>query len=109
MTFIAALALFTLGTGGVARAQQWQEQSAPLPNPTPVELEGVDIVEHLNDPLPRDAVFRDAEGATVHLGDYFDGKRPTVFVFAYHTCPMLCSSRARRHGEGARRRGMDGG
>jgi protein SCO1 len=27
----------------------------------------------------------------VHLGDYFDGKRPTLFVFAYHTCPMLCS------------------
>ncbi len=25
------------------------------------------------------------------LGDYFDGKRPTLFVFAYHTCPMLCS------------------
>jgi protein SCO1/2 len=90
LTFVAALALFTLGTGGVARAQSWQE-SAPLPNTTPLELEGVDIVEHLNDPLPRDAVFRDSDGATVHLGDYFDGKRPTVFVFAYHTCPMLCS------------------
>ena len=25
------------------------------------------------------------------LGDFFDGKRPTLFVFAYHTCPMLCS------------------
>ena len=58
----------------------------------PVELEGVDVLsEHLGGPLPRDATFRDTEGKAVKLGDYFDGKRPTVFVFAYHTCPMLCS------------------
>ena len=90
MTFLVAL-LLALGTGGAARAQSWKEQSAPLPNTTPVELDGVDIVEHLSGPLPNDAVFRDSEGATVRLGDFFDGKRPTVFVFAYHTCPMLCS------------------
>jgi protein SCO1/2 len=89
-TLALALALLVLGSG-VARAQSWQRESPPPPNTTPAELEGVDIVEHLNDPLPRDAVFRDTEGATVHLGDYFDGKRPTVFVFAYHSCPMLCS------------------
>jgi protein SCO1/2 len=90
VTFLVAL-LLALGTGGAARAQSWKEQSAPLPNTTPVELDGVDIVEHLSGPLPNDAVFRDSEGATVRLGDFFDGKRPTVFVFAYHTCPMLCS------------------
>ena len=60
-------------------------------NTTPPELESVDISEHLNGPLPRDAVFRDASGAMVRLGDYFDGKRPIALVFAYHTCPMLCS------------------
>jgi protein SCO1/2 len=88
---VAFAALAVLGTGRVAHAQKWEQQSAPLPNTTPAELEGVDIVEHLSAPLPRDAVFRDADGATVRLGDLFDGKRPTVFVFAYHTCPMLCS------------------
>ena len=30
-------------------------------------------------------------GKPVKLGDFFDGKRPTLFVFAYHSCPMLCS------------------
>ncbi len=90
-TFLALLVLIALGAGGTAHAQSWQEKSAPLPNTKPVELEGVDIVEHLSGPLPKDAVFRDAQGGTVHLGDYFDGKRPAVFVFAYHTCPMLCS------------------
>ena len=91
IAFLAVLALFALGTEGTARAQSWKEQGAPLPNTTPAELEGVDIVEHLGGPLPGDAVFRDADGANVRLGDYFDGKRPVVFVFAYHTCPMLCS------------------
>ncbi len=90
MTFAAALVSLALATG-VARAQSWQEQSAPLPNTTPVELEGVDIVEHLSGPLPADAAFRDPDGNPVRLGDFFDGKRPAVFVFAYHTCPMLCS------------------
>jgi cytochrome oxidase Cu insertion factor (SCO1/SenC/PrrC family) len=47
--------------------------------------------ENLDGALPRDAFFRDSDGKPVHLGDYFDGKRPTLLVFAYHTCPMLCS------------------
>ena len=35
--------------------------------------------------------FTDADGSSVRLGDLFDGKRPIVLIFAYHTCPMLCS------------------
>jgi protein SCO1/2 len=74
-----------------ARAQAWRDLAEGVPNTTPAELQGVDIIEHLGRPLPRDAKFRDSDGKTVTLGNYFDGKRPTVFVFAYHTCPMLCS------------------
>jgi len=74
-----------------ARAQGYREETAPMPNTQATELAGVDIVEHLGGPLPADAAFRDTAGNAVHLGDYFDGKRPTLFVFAYHTCPMLCS------------------
>jgi protein SCO1/2 len=62
-----------------------------MPNTQAPELAGVDIVEHLGGSLPREAAFRDAAGNAVRLGDYFDGKRPTLLVFAYHTCPMLCS------------------
>jgi protein SCO1 len=75
----------------VARAQQWQDRQEGVPNTTPAELQGVDVVEHLGGPLPGDAVFRDTDGKTVKLGDFFDGRRPTLLVFAYHTCPMLCS------------------
>ena len=88
----AAVLVASLGlTAADAGAQAWREESEGMPNTTPAELEGVDIVEHLGQALPRDAAFRNAEGRAVKLGDYFDGRRPTVFVFAYHTCPMLCS------------------
>jgi protein SCO1/2 len=60
-------------------------------NVTPMELRDVDVVEHLGLPLPLDTTFKDTTGNTVHLGDFFDHKRPVAFVFAYHSCPMLCS------------------
>jgi protein SCO1 len=86
-----ALASCLVAGGADARAQTWREGSQGLTNEAPPELAGVDIVEHLGGALPRDATFRDAEGVTRRLGEYFDGKRPTLFVFAYHSCPMLCS------------------
>ncbi len=91
------LALFALALAGLlastssARAQAWKEGSAPTPNATPPELVGVDIVEHLGGQLPAGATFLDTDSHAVRLGDFFDGKRPTLLVFAYHTCPMLCS------------------
>jgi protein SCO1/2 len=87
---VALACSLTMGAGD-ARAQTWKEQSGGIQNQTPPELQGVDIVEHLGGQVPRDAMFRDSDGKTVALGDFFDGKRPTLFVFAYHTCPMLCS------------------
>ena len=87
---MALVSFIALGAGP-AWAQAWREQSEGTLNTTPPELQGVDIVEHLGGPLPRDAAFRDTDGKAVTLGDYFDGRRPTLLVFAYHTCPMLCS------------------
>jgi protein SCO1 len=87
---VAAIAL-CVGVAGEARAQGWKEGSQVAANTTPPELTGVTIQEHLGEALPADARFLDADGHSVKLGDYFDGKRPTLLVFAYHTCPMLCS------------------
>jgi protein SCO1/2 len=58
---------------------------------TPAELEGVDVREQLDKPLPKDAVFRDHTGKQVRLGDFFDGKRPTVLTLAYASCKVVCS------------------
>lgn len=88
---LAGPAAPVLLASGDARAQAWKDQQGGMPNTTPPELAGVDIVENLGGALPRDAIFRDTEGRTVRLGDFFDGKRPVLFAFAYHTCPMLCS------------------
>jgi protein SCO1/2 len=91
---VVALAV-CFGSVSDARAQSWREGPAPgdtpAPNATPPELVGVTIDEHLGQQLPKDAAFRDTDGRPVTLGSYFDGKRPTLLVFAYHTCPMLCS------------------
>ena len=56
----------------------------------PPELAHVGVSEHLDGPLPLDTPFRDHTGKAVKLRDYFDGKRPVVLTFAYHSCPVLC-------------------
>ncbi|MBX3190971.1 MAG: SCO family protein [Labilithrix sp.] len=77
-----ALALLTIFVGRPARAQ-----IAAMPP----ELAHVGVSEHLEGPLPLDTRFRDHTGKSVALRDYFDGKRPVVLTFAYHSCPVLCS------------------
>ncbi|MGI9013729.1 MAG: SCO family protein [Phycisphaerales bacterium] len=57
----------------------------------PRELEGVDVIEHLDAPLPLDATFTDSTGATVRLGDFFKADRPVIVTLNYYNCPMLCT------------------
>jgi protein SCO1/2 len=57
----------------------------------PKELEHVGVAEHLDAPLALAARFKDENGRELALGDLFDQKKPRVLVFAYHSCPVLCS------------------
>jgi protein SCO1/2 len=57
----------------------------------PPELAHVGVTEHLDGQLPLDTQFRDHTGKLVKLRDFYDGKRPVVLNFAYHSCPVLCS------------------
>ena len=54
------------------------------------ELEGVTIVEHLDEQLPLDLEFTNEEGRTIALGDLF-GERPIILQMGYFRCPMLCN------------------
>ena len=54
------------------------------------ELQGVDIVEHLDERLPLDLEFTDEDGNRVRLGDIIDGSRPAILQLGYYRCPMLC-------------------
>lgn len=57
----------------------------------PPELAHVGVKEQLDGQLPLDTKFTDQTGKQVTLGQYWDGKRPVVLTFAYHSCPVLCS------------------
>jgi protein SCO1/2 len=56
----------------------------------PPGLEHVGIDQRLNEQLPLDLQFKDENGATVKLGDYFHSGRPVLLNFVYYECPMLC-------------------
>ena len=65
--------------------------SAQLNLGVPEELKGIDVIEHLNEPLPLDARFADDAGNAVSLRDYFKGDRPVLLQLGYNKCPMLCN------------------
>ena len=56
----------------------------------PDELQGVDIIEHLDEKLPLDLEFVNEKGEAVQLGDIIDGTRPAILQMGYYRCPMLC-------------------
>ncbi len=75
---VAALAA-VLGAASAAPAQPM------MPSPA----REVGWTQNPGTKLPLDATFRDENGKTVRLGDYF-GKRPVLLSLAYYECPMLC-------------------
>lgn len=54
------------------------------------EFAGIGIDQRLNQQVPLDLQFKDENGQTVKLGDYFKSGRPVVLSLVYYTCPMLC-------------------
>jgi protein SCO1/2 len=91
--FALLLAASLVLASGTARAQSFTQGGdiAPSPAGMPKELEHVGVKEHLDQALPLETEFRDHTGKPVRLKEYFDGKRPMVLLFAYHSCPVLCS------------------
>lgn len=55
----------------------------------PAQLREVGFDQNLDQMLPLGVEFKDEEGRTVKIGDYF-GERPVVLAFVYYGCPMLC-------------------
>jgi protein SCO1/2 len=59
--------------------------------PLPEDLEGVGITEHLDEQIPLDLEFKNSDGRTVRLGEFFDQDRPVLLSLIYYRCPMLCT------------------
>src|ERR1700692_1139035 len=58
---------------------------------SPPGLEGVGIDQRLNEQVPLNLTFKDEQGNTVKLGDYFHKGRPVILNLVYYQCPMLCT------------------
>jgi cytochrome c oxidase subunit 2 len=65
-------------------------QSTRPASARPPILDEVGIDQRLNEQVPFDLEFRDEEGRTVKLGEYF-GRQPVVLSLVYYDCPMLCN------------------
>jgi protein SCO1 len=57
----------------------------------PGVLADVRFEQRLDEMLPLDTPFKDEDGRTIRLGDYFGRKKPIVLAFVYYECPMLCT------------------
>jgi len=93
---LLALGLGMLVLPGAALASS---ALAPVPaseiksrtEPLPKRLEGVDVVEHLDTPVPAALGFTDDRGHPVLYDDVVRGPLPTILTLNYSDCPMLCS------------------
>jgi protein SCO1 len=84
-------------------AQKTEHYNSPLYSPRtydpsqgtsngmPPVLQKVGIEQKLDAQLPLEAEFKNEEGQTVKLGEYFGKGRPVVLALVYYECPMLCN------------------
>lgn len=80
---VALLAAF-LTAASSARSQDADDKVAPGSI-----VQKVDFQQHLDTQLPLTLTFRDEQGETVRLADYF-GKTPVLLTLGYYRCPLIC-------------------
>ena len=56
----------------------------------PPGLEGIEIIQKLDESIPEDLEFRDSTGRPVNLREISAG-RPMLLALVYYECPMLCT------------------
>jgi protein SCO1/2 len=86
----ACLAVTMAGAADLYAQSDLNAPPSEFGDDLPKELQGVDIVEHLDERLPLDLEFTDEDGNRVRLGDIIDGSRPAILQLGYYRCPMLC-------------------
>ena len=72
----------------IATAQAHAQLSPPSDRATILQTVGLD--QKLESQVPLETRFRDENGNTVALSEYFDGK-PIILTLNYYQCPMLCT------------------
>jgi protein SCO1 len=79
-----APSLYLLSLAAIAVASPARGDAPPPP------LTGVGITERLDSKIDLALPFRDHEGNTVTLGQYFDGQTPVLLTLNYFRCRTLC-------------------
>lgn len=92
MGIIAALALFCVGS-------LVPTASAQRADHTPEQIENVGVDQKPGTTIPKALSFRNEQGDTVRLGQYFDGSTPVMLTLNYHRCPQLCRVQLRKFAE----------
>ncbi len=88
LILLSALLVVPLCAPRVAEAQfQYPTQDIGV---RPDLLKEVGVDQKLNESVPLDLTFRDENGATVTLAQFFGGK-PVILSLVYYNCPMLCT------------------
>ena len=70
---------------------RYYDPSQGTSNGMPPALQKVGIEQKLDSQLPLDAEFKDENGNTVKLGEYFGKGKPVILALVYYECPMLCN------------------
>ena len=95
--------VFILILASIGFAQKSEHYKSPLyaprnydpslnePNGLPKALQEVGIKQKLGEQLPLETEFKDENGKTVKLGEYFGKGRPVILALVYYECPMLCN------------------
>ena len=83
----AAAAFLWLASGAAAQLASDPMQSVGV---RPELLKQVGIDQKLNQLIPLNLAFRDENGNSVELGQYF-GQKPVILTLVYYNCPMLCT------------------
>src|SRR5262250_1152423 len=83
LAFVLFLSSFAFGAFGISASAQPAGMRPPV-------LKDVGIDQLLNNQVPLDLEFRDENGRTVKLAEYFTDK-PIVLSLVYYNCPQLCT------------------
>jgi protein SCO1/2 len=71
-------------------APGYRREPGTAASAVPAPLRDIGFDQHVGRRLPLDEVVRAEDGGVAPLARYF-GARPVVLVFAYYSCPMLCT------------------
>jgi protein SCO1/2 len=83
----AAAAFLSLAPSSAAQLASDPMQSVGV---RPELLKQVGIDQKLNQAIPLNLAFRDENGQTVELAQFF-GQKPVILTLVYYNCPMLCT------------------